>query len=220
MKNRLTIFDCDGVLVDSESLSSVIYAETLSEFGYAIDAETVAARFTGFSMKSTIATVEADWGQSLPDDFAATVRARADMRFDQDLTAIPGIAAALNNLGDPRCVASSGQMRRIQRSLNKTDLMKYFDAAALFSAQMVERGKPAPDLFLHAAREMGFAPQSCVVIEDSLPGVQAAAAAGMTVLGFAGGSHIGDGHEDRMRRAGVHDVFDDMAALPELLARL
>ena len=123
MKNRLTIFDCDGVLVDSETLSSVIYAETLSEFGYAIDAETVAARFTGFSMKSTIATVEADWGQPLPEDFAATVRARADVRFDQDLTAIPGIAAALDNLSDPRCVASSGQMRRIQRSLNKTDLM-------------------------------------------------------------------------------------------------
>ncbi|MBT5110457.1 MAG: HAD family hydrolase [Rhodospirillaceae bacterium] len=220
MKNRLTIFDCDGVLVDSETLSSAIYAEALCEFGYAIDAETVAARFTGFSMKSTIATVEADWGQPLPEDFAATVRARADVRFDQDLTAISGIAAALDKLGDPRCVASSGQMRRIQRSLNKTDLMKYFDAAALFSAQMVDRGKPAPDLFLHAAHEMGFAPQSCVVIEDSLPGVQGAAAAGMTVLGFAGGSHIGDGHEDRMRRAGAHDVFDDMADLPGLLARL
>jgi HAD superfamily hydrolase (TIGR01509 family) len=219
MTDWLTIFDCDGVLVDSETLSSVIYAETLSEFGYAIDAETVAARFTGFSMKSTIATVEADWGQPLPEDFAATVRARADVRFDQDLTAIPGIAAALDNLSDPRCVASSGQMRRIQRSLNKTDLMRYFDEAALFSAQMVERGKPAPDLFLHAAREMGVAPQSCVVIEDSLPGVQAAAAAGMTVLGFAGGSHIGDGHEDRMRLAGAQDVFDDMAALPGLLAR-
>ena len=219
MTDWLTIFDCDGVLVDSETLSSVIYAETLSEFGYAIDAETVAARFTGFSMKSTIATVEADWDQPLPEDFAATVRARADVRFDQDLTAIPGIAAALDNLSDPRCVASSGQMRRIQRSLNKTDLMRYFDEAALFSAQMVERGKPAPDLFLHAAREMGVAPQSCVVIEDSLPGVQAAAAAGMTVLGFAGGSHIGDGHEDRMRLAGAQDVFDDMAALPGLLAR-
>jgi len=220
MKNRLTIFDCDGVLVDSETLSSAIYAEALSEFGYEIDAETVAARFTGFSMKSTIATVEADWGQPLPEDFAATVRARADVRFDQDLTAISGIAAALDKLGDPRCVASSGQMRRIQRSLHKTNLMKYFDAAALFSAQMVDCGKPAPDLFLHAAHEMGFAPQSCVVIEDSLPGVQAAAAAGMTVLGFAGGSHISGGHEDRMRRAGAHDVFDDMTALPGLLSRL
>ncbi len=220
MKNQLTIFDCDGVLVDSEALSSVIYAETLTEFGYAIDAETVAARFTGFSMKSTIATVESDWGQSLPDNFAATVRARADEKFDRDLKSIPGVAAVLEGTNFPRCVASSGQMRRIQRSLNKTDLMKFFDETLLFSAQMVERGKPAPDLFLHAARAMGFAPDSCVVIEDSLAGVQGAAAAGMIVLGFAGGSHIGAGHEDRMRRAGAHDVFDDMTALPDLLARL
>jgi HAD superfamily hydrolase (TIGR01509 family) len=220
---QLVIFDCDGVLVDSETLSSVIYAETLTEFGYAIDADTVAARYTGFSMKSTIAAVNDDWGQSLPEGsngFAATVRARADIRFDAELTAIPGIAAVLEQLTHPRCVASSGQMRRIQRSLNTTGLMQYFDDDRLFSAQMVERGKPAPDLFLHAAAEMDEAPHACVVIEDSLAGIQGAAAAGMTVLGFAGGGHIGAGHEDRMRETGAHHVFGDMAALPELLSRL
>jgi HAD superfamily hydrolase (TIGR01509 family) len=223
MTEKLTIFDCDGVLVDSEALASVIYAETLSEFGYVVDANAVAERYTGFSMQSTIAAVEADWGRKLPDGpdgFAATVRARADIRFDQELEAISGVASVLSQIRGPRCVASSGQLRRIQRSLATTNLLQHFDEAALFSAQMVARGKPAPDLFLHAAREMNFSPEACIVIEDSLAGVEGAAAAGMIVLGFTGGGHIGDGHEDRLRRAGAHDVFGDMAALPDWLGRL
>ncbi|MBL4721353.1 MAG: HAD-IA family hydrolase [Alphaproteobacteria bacterium] len=221
MNHQLTIFDCDGVLVDSEALAAVIYAEALTEFGYAVDADFVAAQFTGFSMESTIAAVEADWGQSLPDGpdgFAATVRARVDIRFDQELSAIPGVASVLSMITGPRCVASSGQLRRIQRSLTTTDLISFFDGAALFSAQMVKRGKPAPDLFLHAAQEMNAPPEACVVIEDSLAGVEGAAAAGMIVLGFTGGGHIGEGHEDRLRRAGAHEVFSDMAALPDLLS--
>jgi beta-phosphoglucomutase-like phosphatase (HAD superfamily) len=106
---------------------------------------------------------------------------------------------------------------RIRRSLKSTGLYRHFADHAIFSAAMVQRGKPAPDLFLHAAGEMAAAPAACIVIEDSLPGVEAAVAAGMTVLGFAGASHIRDGHADRLRDRGAAHVFDDMAALPALL---
>ena len=191
----LVIFDCDGVLVDSEVLFNRIVAEQLTASGYPLDTETSIARFTGMSMPSLVALVEREWGQRLPGDFAERCRAMADPVFDAELKAISGIAEVLAGHDGPRCVASSSAPRRI------------------------ERGKPAPDLFLHAAQQMGAAPAECIVIEDSLPGAEAALAAGMITLGFAGGGHIRNGHAEKLDALGVAAVFDDMAALPDLLAR-
>ncbi len=213
----LTIFDCDGVLVDSEILFNMVVAEALTEHGYPIDTDTAIARFTGMSMPSLLSIVEGELGRGLPEDFTTQCRARANSVLDRELRPIAGIDAVLTDHGGPRCVASSSSPTRIRRSLKTTGLDRHFADETLFSAAMVTHGKPAPDLFLHAAAEMGAATDACIVIEDSLLGVEAAVAAGMTVLGFTGGSHIRDGHAARMREAGVAAVFDDMSNLPEHL---
>jgi len=213
----LVIFDCDGVLVDSEVLFNRVLAAELTACGFPIDAESAIARFTGMSMASLVARVEAELGRPLPPDFGNRCRVRADTVMDRELQAIDGIDAVLADHAGPRCVASSSAMRRIRRSLATTGLARHFDADTLFSAAMVARGKPAPDLFLHAAKRMGAPPGACLVVEDSLPGIGAATAAGMTVLGFCGASHIRDGHAARLTEAGAAAVFDDMAILPDLL---
>lgn len=214
----LVIFDCDGVLVDSEVLFARVMAEVLSDCGYAIDTETAIARFTGISTPSMVAEIEAEWGRPLPEDFVQRCRARADTLFDGELQAVDGIDAVLDAHAPRRCVASSSSPARIRRSLHSTGLARHFADETLFSAAMVDRGKPAPDLFLYAAAEMGAAAADCIVIEDSVPGVTAAVAAGMTVLGFAGASHIRDGHAARLHETGVARVFETMAELPALLA--
>jgi HAD superfamily hydrolase (TIGR01509 family) len=213
----LAIFDCDGVLVDSEVLFNQVLAEQLTACGYPIDADSAIERFTGMSMPSLMAIIETELGHPLPDDFTPACRARANAVLDRDLQAIPGIAAVLERHRGARCVASSSSPTRIRRSLETTGLIGYFTDKTLFSAAMVRYGKPAPDLFLHAARAMGAAPADCVVIEDSAPGAQAAVAAGMVVLGFTGGSHIRNGHADALRQIGVAAIFDDMTLLPDLL---
>lgn len=214
----LVIFDCDGVLVDSEVLFNRIAAEEFTANGYPIDTESCIARFTGLSTPSMLAVVEAESGLAMPEDFGERCRARANTLFDSELQAIAGIEDVLAGHAPRRCVASSSSPTRIRRSLKSTGLYRHFEDERIFSAAMVERGKPAPDLFLHAAATLEAAPTDCIVIEDSLPGVQAAVAAGMTVFGFTGASHIRDGHADRLRDSGVDRVFERMAELPALLA--
>lgn len=215
----LILFDCDGVLVDSEVLFNWVVAEQLTAAGYPIDTDGAIERFTGMSMPSLMKIVEDELGHALPDGFTGECRARANDVLDRDLQPIPGIGAVLERHAGRRCVASSSSPLRIRRSLATTGLIGHFADETIFSAAMVQRGKPAPDLFLHAAHTMGAAPADCVVIEDSLLGAQAAVAAGMTALGFTGGSHIRDGHADALRAIGVVDIFDDMAQLPGLLRR-
>lgn len=215
----LVIFDCDGVLVDSEIAFNRIIADQLTACGYPVDTDTAIARFTGMSMPSLMAIVEAELGRSLPGDFAPRCRAEADRIFDAELQPVPGVAEVLAAHEGLRCVASSSAPQRIERSLRTTGLIDHFHPDALFSAAMVARGKPSPDLFLFAAERMGIGPADCIVIEDSLPGVEAAVAAGIPVLGFTGGGHIRDGHDEKLRDRGATDVFGDMALLPDLLAR-
>ena len=213
----LVIFDCDGVLVDSEVLFNRIAAEEFTRCGVPMDTETAIARFTGISAPNMIATIEAETGKTIPEDFAQRCRARANEVFDAELEAIAGIDAVLAAHAPRRCVASSSSPTRIRRSLRSTGLYGHFEDDAIFSAVMVENGKPAPDLFLHAAAAMGAVAADCIVVEDSRAGVQAGVAAGMTVLGFTGASHTRDGHAERLREIGADHVFDDMAALPALL---
>ena len=213
----LVIFDCDGVLVDSEVLFNCIAAEEFTRCGVPMDTETAIARFTGISAPNMIAAVEAETGKPIPEYFTQRCRARANKVFDAELEAIAGVDAVLMDNAQRRCVASSSSPARIRRSLKTTGLYSHFKDDAIFSAVMVKNGKPAPDLFLYAAEAMGVAPADCIVIEDSRAGVQAGVAAGMTVLGFVGASHIRDGHANRLREIGTHHIFDDMSALPGLL---
>jgi HAD superfamily hydrolase (TIGR01509 family) len=215
----LVIFDCDGVLVDSEVISCRAHAETLTRHGYPITADQVLERFLGRSMRQATLEVEAEMGRSLPDDFPGQVYAEIFRLFATSLQATPHIGAALAALALPVCVASSGPPEKISASLNRVGLYDRF-APHIFSAVQVPNGKPAPDLFLFAAERMRTSPARCLVIEDSLAGIAAAVAAGMTVLGFHGGSHCRPGHGDTLRAAGAVTSFDDMRQLPGLIARI
>lgn len=212
----LVIFDCDGVLVDSETLACRIYAEQLTRRGYPQTAEDILRRFLGVSDRESRAMVEADLGHPLPDAFDDDWRAALADAYSTELRPVAGARAAAASLALARCVASSGTPDKIRHGLSCAGLLDLF-APHLFSASDVARGKPAPDLFLHAAASMGAAPGRCLVIEDSRPGILAAKAAGMTVFGFTGGSHCPPGHGQMLQNAGADLVFGQMDALPALL---
>ena len=210
---RLVIFDCDGVLVDSEPLANHVLADAMAQLGLEAPLDVVHERFVGRSMVDVVAGIEADLGRPLPDDWLDALQRRTFAVFERDLQPVRGVAAALDRIDAATCVASSGAPDKIRFTLGLTGLLERFDDR-LFSATQVPRGKPFPDLFLHAAEQMGHSPDACVVIEDSLPGVKAAQAAGMTVLGFAG-TELADAQE--LGAAGA-TVFSDMRDLAALLA--
>jgi len=211
----LLIFDCDGVLVDSEPLACQVDAEVLTALGLPYTADDIVRQFVGKSMKDMIARIEADHGRTLPADFAERINRTLFARFETELRPIAGVREAILSLPHPRCVASSSVPERIALSLRVTGLADLFDA--VFSATQVDRGKPAPDLFLFAAQQMGIRPEDCLVIEDSPAGVQAAIAAGMRVIGFIGGGHCGPEHAERLRQAGAPIVIERMAGLPAIV---
>jgi HAD superfamily hydrolase (TIGR01509 family) len=216
---ELVIFDCDGVLVDSEVISCRAHAETLTRHGYPITEEQVLHRFLGVSDREARLIIEAEMGRQLPSDFEAQVKEATLKFYAGDLKAIAGVAAAIAAIDLPKCVASSGTPEKIRHGLECAGLYEQL-SPHIFSATQVKRGKPAPDLFLFAAEQMGAAPKRCLVIEDSIPGVTGALAAGMIVLGFHGGSHCQPGHAEKLCDVGAAVVFDDMRQLPELVRRI
>ncbi len=216
MAPLLHIFDCDGVLVDSEILVTRIESELLRDVGVDLTPDSIAEAFVGLSDAEMHGRIEADWGVTLPDDFAARKTARLDEVFRAELRAVPGIAIVLETLDERRCVASSSSPDRIRTSLVVTGLARFF-GPHVFSASNVERGKPAPDLFLSAAEGMQTDPARCVVIEDSAYGVAAGLAAGMRVVGFTGASHCVPTLADQLREAGAHVIAQDAEALLDVL---
>jgi HAD superfamily hydrolase (TIGR01509 family) len=208
-KPELVIFDCDGVLVDSEVLSCQCLSEVLGERGIALSEDEAVELFLGRSTAALLSHYKDD-RRFDPETFLPELKSRVLQRFDQQLRPIPGIEAVVSHLGSPSCVASSSDLDRVARSLALTGLAPLF-GDRLYTAQMVARGKPAPDLFLYAAEQMHIAPQCTLVIEDSVSGVTAAKAAGMAVWGFVGGSHYRsrDGRA-MLYQAGADRVFDSM----------
>jgi HAD superfamily hydrolase (TIGR01509 family) len=170
-------------------------------------------------MRQAAREIEAELGRKLPDDFHTQVYAEIFRSFAVSLEATPNIEVALTGISLPKCVASSGPPEKISASLNRVGLYERF-APHIFSAVQVLNGKPAPDLFLFAAERMQAMPARCLVIEDSVAGVTGAVAAGMTVLGFHGGSHCQPGHADTLVEAGAALVFDDMRELPGLVRKV
>ena len=212
----LVIFDCDGVLVDSEVISCRVHAEVLTRHGYPISVEQVFDRFLGRSARQANVEIEAELGRSLPDDFHAHLRDHLFQSFATTLEMIPHVDQALAAIMQPVCVASSGSQERMRVTLGRAGLYDIF-APHIFSASQVEHGKPAPDLFLFAAAQMAASPERCLVIEDSVAGIAGALAAGMTVFGFHGGSHCRPGYGETLRAAGAALTFDDMRQLPRLV---
>lgn len=211
---ELVVFDCDGVLVDTEPVIGPVLAKRLGLIGVDIDAAEVDARYLGNALPSVLADVAERHGVIAPEDFAEGFYAACFAAFDEYLDAVPGIEGVIADLerrGVPTCVASSGPHPKMRKTLGITGLRPRFEGR-IFSATEVERGKPAPDLFLHAAARMGVAPERCAVIEDSPAGIAAAQAAGMTPFGFSARTAA-----ERLAGEGV-TVFGDMAELPALLA--
>jgi HAD superfamily hydrolase (TIGR01509 family) len=214
----LVIFDCDGVLIDSELLSVRADIACLAEDGIELSEDEILERYTGISMAGMLADLEQRHGRALPD-FADRHHQRLSELFAAELCAIAGIEEVLDSLARRSCVASSGTPERLIMALGKVGLFDRFHPH-IFSATMVKRGKPAPDLFLYAARQMAVAPERCVVIEDSLPGIAATIAAGMIPLGFTGGSHCRPDHAARLGGAGAAQVARNMPELQTILAGL
>ena len=212
------IFDCDGVLVDSEPIISQAHADALTQCGYAVAAQDINDRFCGMTDPEILDVIEREWGRALPASYAERVALIIEENFLQSLTAIEGVAEALVWLPLPACVASSSTLQQIRRKLELTALLSRF-GENLFSATMVTRGKPAPDLFLHAAQRLATPPDRCLVIEDSPAGIDAALAADMTAIGFSGGSHCGPEHGARLWARGAVLVIADMHELAPAIAQ-
>jgi HAD superfamily hydrolase (TIGR01509 family) len=216
---RMIIFDCDGVLVDSEPIINQAHAQVLTACGYPITGEDLVRRFCGMSDREVRDIIEREWGRALPTSYAEHVGLMIEAGFRQSLAPIEGVAEALDSLRLPICVASSSSLEQIRQKLEITGLLGRF-GEHLFSATMVARGKPAPDLFLYAAQRLATVPDRCLVIEDSPAGIDAALAAGMTAIGFSGGSHCGPEHGARLQKHGAALVMDDMLELATAMAKL
>ena len=207
----LVIFDCDGVLVDSERISNSVFCTMLNELGLNVTLEYMFERFVGLSMPQCIEVVTEMLDAPPPFDFVRTLRARTEVALRAQVMPIAGVPEVLDGIRIPFCVASSGDHDKIRLTLGATGLLERF-ANRIYSVADVENPKPAPDIFLHAARQMAVSPADCVVIEDTPTGVRAGVAAGMHVLGFCANTP-----EHRLKEAGAHAVFAEMRLLPELL---
>ncbi len=215
----MVIFDCNGVLVDSESLVTQVLSEAFERAGFALTPEIVARFFTGGRLADVVQDVEQAAGRALPFGFAEKTGAEILNRFRTDLRATPHAAQALAWIRGPKCVASSSSLDRIRATLEMTGLIKFFDPY-LFSATQVVCGKPAPDLYLHVATRMCVPPRECIVVEDSAVGLTAAVAAGMRAIGFVGGSHGGSRLADHLRSLGASAAISDMRALKSTIVDL
>ena len=213
----LIIFDCDGVLIDSEALSARSMIEILGPRIGVTEAD-VYAHFLGRSGASMVATLRERWGFELDDETRQALRGRWRALIESEPVAIMGVAAAIETMGRTVCVASSSTPEHIALAVARVGLARHF-GERLYSATMVAHGKPAPDLFLHAAEQVGARPERCLVIEDSPAGVAAARAAGMSVFAFVGASHAGPASLAQAHEGKADLVFDDMHALPHLALR-
>ena len=218
---NLLIFDCDGVLIDSEILVCRLTSQELTRVGYPISVDEVIRRFAGRAEPSMIAEIERDWGQPVPSPYYTQIRSRIAESYSTELRAIPEVADTLAEITAPFCVASSSYPEKLLAGLRETGLLDRFNGNVVSSTR-VAHGKPAPDVFIYAAGWMRTPIDQCMVIEDSVPGVLAARAAGMRVLGFVGGRHCRPGHAAALIEAGAEAVIQRMgdlrSAVPEAFA--
>ncbi|PHS24034.1 MAG: hypothetical protein COA84_10025 [Robiginitomaculum sp.] len=215
MAAQLVIFDCDGVLVDSETITNRVFARLITEAGWPVSFEDCCAQLKGRSMKDCVSKIEANLDYRLSPDWPDQYRDESYAALRAQIKAMPGAKEVIGLIGKAKrkmCIASSGPMEKMQITLGQTGLMEHFDGL-IYNSEMVDRGKPAPDLFLHAAKEMGVAPEAAIVIEDSPVGARAARAAGMTCLGYVGGTLRDDAG---LAAEGAH-LINDLSAVVDYL---
>ena len=213
----LIIFDCDGVLIDSEHIAARIESKAANSLGHPITVEEILDQFVGRPSRYIWEKVAHDLGKELPQDFISKHQVELANAFKNELLPIFGISEALAKLPFAKCVASSTEKSKLIINLKTTNLLRHF-GENVFSASQVERAKPFPDLFLFAAQTMGFEPKECLVIEDSVAGVCAARAADMAVIGFIGGSHVRGGQKEKLLANGAIDTFESMACLNDIIS--
>ena len=217
--DKFILFDCDGVLVDSEPLAALAYEHVFARHGIVIGGE-IFARCVGMKQADILAQIETLTGYRLPSDNEPEIWQETKRLFGQSLQATSGLADFLNRLETSRCVASSSSLERINFSLHTTGLARFFSENTIFSSSMVRLGKPAPDLFLYAAAQCGFLPEQCIVIEDSHFGVQGAVRAGMKAIGFTGGGHSDKDHAQLLLANGAHATCTSWKDVAEILFAL
>jgi len=213
----LVIFDCDGVLLDSEIIACAAYAEALRSIGFDITTEQVAMRFAGIPDEAIDLMFEKELGRPLPKNFRADIKRKVLDKYRTELQPITGAKPLLSNLKTNKCIASSAAPAKLALGLVNADLFELV-YPHIFSTRLVARGKPHPDIFEYAARVMDVPATRCLVLEDSVAGVTAAKAAGMNCVGFTGGSHCQAGHADRLRDAGAFQVIARLEQLLEIVA--
>lgn len=217
--NRLLIFDFDGVVADSEVVANGVLAEAISELGVPTSLEDSYARYMGKRFPEVLAEIERAIGHSVPESFPQELQTRTLAALGRELKAVTGLHDYLAAFPEPqRCIASSSSPDRLALCLEVLALRDQFEPH-VYSASMVARGKPAPDIFLHAAEQMDVMPSRCLVLEDSPSGVEAAIAAGMTVIGLTAASHIQPGHGARLAAAGAHYVAESFAEAEAITRR-
>ena len=216
----LIIFDCDGVLIDSEALALEIEITSLKEIGLEFDIEKYQTRHLGTSATEFFREISVDYQKkfhtALPNDFREKVKARYKAAFSTKLLAMPGVNDTLSTIIYPMAVASGSSPYNLKQKLDLTKLSKYFNGH-LYSSLQVKRGKPAPDLFLFVANRLNTKPSNCIVIEDSIKGIRAAVDAGMRAIGFTGGSHCLEGHSAGLVSEGAVSVVTHMKQLKDAL---
>ncbi len=217
----LILFDCDGVLVDSEIIAAEIESALLSEAGFAITPEEMCIRFAGMDWKNILLTVEKESDLPLSATLLDKSEALLDARLAKEVQLIDGVTAALGKLTEQRCICSNSSSPRLELMLSKVGLKPYFEGH-IYSAKDLgdDRVKPKPDIYLYGAAQFKVDPANCLVVEDSVHGVHAARAAGMRVVGFTGGSHTYPTHADRLTEAGAETVIARMRDLPGVVAAL
>jgi HAD superfamily hydrolase (TIGR01509 family) len=218
---ELIIFDCDGVLVDSEIIAARVEADLLTEAGYPITAEELAETYAGLTFKDTLLRIEQQAQIPLQASLIGQVDSLIDQKLKKEVRATEGAHQAVLGVGARRCICSNSNMKRLELTLGKTGLLPLFEGR-IFSAgeTATKKPKPAPDVFIHAATTLGADPARTFVIEDSVHGIAGAKSAGMRVIGFTGGSHSYPGHADALTEAGAETVIRRWADLNGVLAAL
>lgn len=217
MALSLIMFDCDGVLVDSEIVAARVEAEMLAEIGYEISADELASRFAGLTLKRILETLNEETGIVFPDDLISRVEAECDVRLAK-VDAIPGVHNMLDRLDLPRCICSNSLSGRLKTMLTHVDLWDRFRPYVFSSREVgTKRIKPAPDVYLYGCREFDVKPQEAIVLEDSVHGVAAARAAGCRVVGFTGAGHTHPGHAEALAEAGAETTIARLADFPAVV---
>lgn len=212
MDCELIIFDCDGVLLDSEMISCAEDADAYCRIGYKITAQEMAFRFAGVPGDSIDKIISEEMGKKIPLGFRSTIQEKILLKYRSELRAIEGVEETLKQLKIKKCVASSSAPAKLALGLVETGIFELL-YPHIFSTKLVEKGKPHPDIFLYAAKQMGVSPDKCLVIEDSVAGITAAKAAGMRSVGFIGGSHCSDSQSDRLISAGANVIVSEFKSV-------